>query len=194
MKNLKLLGLAALVSTALMAFASGASATIVTTTTGGPAATPPIHLANENGYVVVRTAIANALCHYTAEFTPTSHGGFSGTTGPVSVMTFSGCTNGWHVTAVPGSLGQISIHSSGFGENGSVRWHGGKVTLTRFGVTCVFETNNTLIGTLTGGNPATLNVEGSLPINESESSALCGSGSSSFEGSLVTTSALYVAP
>jgi hypothetical protein len=191
MKNLKILGLTAVIGAALMALAGSASATTVTTTTGGAAATPTIHMVNEGGHLKFANAIANIECSSTYEGTVTSHG--SGVTAEVGLTNFSltGCTNSWHITTItPGSL--IIHWTSGY--NGTVTWTGAKWDSTRFGITCVYQTNNTSIGTLTGGNPATLKLEASIPISAGESSGLCGSGNIKWEGSYVTTSALYIAP
>jgi hypothetical protein len=113
--------------------------------------------------------------------------------GNISVLNFTGCTNSWHVTAVAGSLGSLSVEWTA-GHNGVLKSTGSKVDTTRLGVTCVYQTNNTTIGTVTGGNPATLKIEASIPINTGESSGLCGTSAASWEGSYVTTSALYIAP
>lgn len=191
MKNLKILGLAALISAALMALAGSASATTVTTTTGGAAATPTIHLVNENGHVKFANPIANIECSSTFEGNVVSHG--AGATVKVNITSFllTGCTNAWHYTTI--TAGSFEIHWTS-GHNGTVTWTGAKFDSTRLGVTCVYQTNNTPIGTLTGGNPATLKLEASIPIVAAESSGLCGSGNSSWSGSYATTSALYVAP
>ena len=106
--------------TALMAVAGPASATSVTTTTGGAAATPTIHLVNEGGHTNVLNSVALVQCNMTLEGTVISHGTGKPTTISVSTLTFTGCTNQWHVT-----------------------------------------TKNTNTATVTGGNPATLDVVGS---------------------------------
>jgi hypothetical protein len=190
MKSLKILGLTAAISAALMAFAGSAAATTVTTTTGGAAATPTIHLVNEGGHVVFANSIANIECNSTFQGNVASHG--AGVTAKVSLTSFSltGCTNEWHyTTTAPGTL---EFHWTS-GHNGTVTWTGAKVTSTRFGVTCNYETKNTSIGTITGGNPATIDIQGSIPI-AAGSSFLCGSGNSKWEGRYVATSALYIAP
>jgi len=190
LKNLKILGLAATISAALMALAGSAAATTVTTTTGGAASTPTIHLVNEGAHVVFANSIANIECNSTLEGSVASHG--AGVTVKVSLtsLSFTNCTNSWHYTTVkPGAL---EFHWTS-GHNGTVTWTGALITSTRFGVTCNYETNNTQIGTITGGNPATIDIQASIPI-AAGSSFLCGSGNSKWEGSYATTSALYIAP
>jgi hypothetical protein len=190
MKNLKILGLAAVIAAALMALAGSASATTVTTTTGGAAMTASFHLVNEGGHVTFVNPIANISCSSTFDGKVEQHG--AGVTAAAKVTTFSltGCTNSWHYTTI--ASGVLEFHRTS-GHNGTVTWTGGKFDSTRFGVTCVYETKNTSIGTLTGGNPATLKLEANIPINAVESSGLCGTGTVKWEGNYVTTSALYIA-
>jgi len=75
---------------------------------------------------------------------------------------------------------------------GTVSSTGMKITATRAGLSCVYETNNTPIGTLTGGNPATLNLSGSIP--RVGGSFLCGGSTAALTGSLVSTSTLKIDP
>jgi len=196
MKYVKILGLLAVAAAAMMAFAASASATSVTTTTGGAAATPTIHAVNENGHVTLANPIANISCSSTVEGAVESHGSGVPAEGTIKDLTFTGCTNSWHVTAIPnadGKYGKLSVTWEN-GHNGILTSSESRVDTTRLGVTCVYETKNTPIGTVTGGNPATLKIEASIPIDTTASSGLCGTGNAKWEGSYVTTSALYVAP
>ena len=190
MKYVKILGLLAVAAAALMAFAASASATTVSTTTGGAAATPTIHAVNEGGHVVLANNIINIECGSTVEGTVESHGSGVTAKGNITTLEWPGCTNSWHVTT--NKAGSLEVHYTS-GHNGELTSSGALVNTTRFGVNCNYETNNTKIGTVTGGNPATLHIEASIPIAEG-SSFLCGSGSAKWQGSYVTTSALYVAP
>jgi hypothetical protein len=197
MKYVKLLGLLAVAAAALMAFAGTASATTVTTTTGGLPATPTIHAVNEGGHVTLANPIANISCSSTVEGTVTTHGAGVTATGHISILEFTGCTNGWHVTPIKnadGTYGTLEIHWTSE-HNGLLTSKNTKVTTTRLGVNCVYETGaGTSIGTVLGGNPATLKIEAGIPINTVESAKLCGTGNAKWEGSYVTTSALYIAP
>ncbi len=179
----------AVTAAALMAFAGSASATSVTTTTGGAAATPTIHAVNEGGHLVLANSIANIECASTAEGSIESHGAGKAAEGKLSSLSFTGCTNSWHVTIT--AFGSIAIFWSS-GEVGVLISVGLRITATRLGVTCNYETNNTTIGTVTGGNPATVDINASIPI-AAGSSALCGTGNAKLSGSYATTSALYVA-
>lgn len=189
MKNLKVLGLAALIMAALMALAGSASATTVTTTTGGAASTPTIHLVSE-GHFRMANAIATIECDTTSGGTVETHG--SGLTAEVALtsLPLTGCTNSWHFTTE--KPGVLKIHWTS-AHNGAVTWSGALIKSTRFLVPCNYETNETKLGTLTGGNPATLHIEASIPV-AAGSSPLCGEANAKWEGGLVTTSALYVAP
>lgn len=191
MKLLKILGTLAVAAAAMMAFAASASATIVTTTTGGAAATPTIHTVNEGGHVTLANPIANISCNLTTEGVVDSHGSGVAAEGEFTNVSFTGCTNSWHVTVHVKGRFRFSYSN---GEIAITIWVSMRFTTTRLGVTCTYETNNTTIGTDTSGNPATMKLEASIPINAGESSGLCGSGNAKLEGSMVTTSALYFAP
>jgi len=187
--KVKMLGLLAVAATAIMVFAASASADYLSTTTGGATAEPTIHAVNESTHVVLANSIANIECQSTTEGKPNSHGTGKPVSGPISTLTFTGCTNSWHVTVnAPGTL---SVKANGVNHGGALTSNGANVTTTRFGVTCNYETSNTAIGTVTGGSPATLHIEASIPI-AAGSSFLCGSGNAKWEGAYVTTSALYV--
>lgn len=190
MRYLKVLGLAAAAVAALMGFAGGAGATSVTSTTGGAAATPTIHAVSE-GHTKLQNPIAIIECASTLEGKVETHGAGIPAAGNLTNFTLGPCTNNWHKTSV--NLGSIQIHWTS-GHNGTLTSTGVKVDATRLGITCVYGTNNTQLGTVTGGNPATVHINTKLPIFEAESSALCGKGSFGWTGSYQTTGALYVGP
>ncbi|HEU4462904.1 MAG TPA: hypothetical protein VFR75_09960 [Solirubrobacterales bacterium] len=175
---------------ATLASAASASATVVTTTTGGAAATPTFHAVNSGGHITLANPIVNISCSSTAEGKIESHGESTTATGKLSNLTFTGCTNSWHVTVV--TAGSIEIHWT-TGHDGVLTSSGAKVDNTRLGITCVYGTSNTKIGTIKGGNPAVLQIEASIPILTEESSSLCGSGNAKWEGQYAFTTPLYVA-
>jgi hypothetical protein len=191
MKYVKILGLLAVAAAALMAFAASASATTVTTGTGGET-TPTIHAVSE-GHAILENPNANIECASTVEGTVTSHGTGVTTVGHITSLTFTGCTSGWTVTV--NSPGSLEIHWTS-GYDGTLTSSGATITAvlhTIFGdITCRYVTNATHIGTVTGGNPATLHIEGSIPFHSG--SGFCGEGASRWTGSYTTTSALYVDP
>jgi len=193
MKYVKILGLLAVAAAAMMAFAGTASATYVTSTTGGATSEAPIHAINEGGHVVLANSIANIECASTSEGKVESDkvgDAKVAATGILTKLEFTGCTNSWHVTV--NNAGTLSVNWSA-GHDGLATSNEANVTTTRFGVTCNYETSNTPIGTVTGGNPATLDINASIPI-AAGSSFLCGSGNAKWSGSYVTTAALYIAP
>ncbi len=180
--------LATIATAILWLVAAGASATYVTTTTGGAVATPTIHAVNE-GHLTLTNSFATISCASTLEAKVESHGAGVAAGGKVEALTFTGCTNSWHVTATANGTFKVEWTS---GHNGTLVSSGTKVSATRFGVTCNYETSGTQIGTVTGGNPATLDIQASIPL-ASGSSALCGTEPGKWVGSYSTTAGLFVA-
>jgi hypothetical protein len=66
------------------------------------------------------------------------------------------------------------------------------VETTRFGISCRYSTNNTTIGTLTSGSPATVDLAANIPFHSG--SVFCGSGATTLTGSykLTSPSSLFV--
>jgi hypothetical protein len=192
MKHFKMLGLIAVALAVPAAFAATASATHVTTTTGGAAATPTIHATNGGGHIRIANAIATIECSSTIEGKIESHGTGVTAKGNLSTLNLTSCTNSWHVTST--TNGSIEIHYTS-GHNGLLTSSGMQIDATRLGVTCVYNTLNTPLGTVTGGNPAIIHINGWLPLNSGLSSGLCGSGPTNAQilGSYITTSSFYVA-
>ena len=190
MKYVKILGPLAVAAAALMAFAGSASATTITSPTGTVlGSTTVIHAVNEGGHVKLANPVANIECSSTVEGKISTQGAGVTAEGAISTLDFTGCTNSWHVTTIsPGTL--IAHWTSGY--NGTLTSSGAKVETTRLGVKCVYVTANTEIGAITGGNPATLAISAKIPLNQAESSALCGEGSAAWSGGYTTTSALYL--
>jgi hypothetical protein len=192
MKYVKILGLLAVAAAAMMAFAVSASATTVTSPTGTKA-TPTIHAVNEGGHVVLANSNANIECSSTVEGKVESHGEGVTAKGNISSLSFTSCTNGWTVEVNPVAKGSLEAHWTS-GYNGTLTSNGTTVTAilhTIFGpITCRYLTSNTSIGTLTGGNPATLDIEASIPFHSG--GGLCGSGNSAWSGKYVATTAIYL--
>lgn len=191
MKRTKYLGAGAVSMIAMLVLVSSVSATTITKTTGGAAATPTFHVVNEGGHITLANPIANVSCAVTLQGTIESHGSGIPASGNISTLSITGCTNSWHVTSVNNGSLKVSYIS---GHNGSAVSNQAKIDTTRLGVTCVYETNNTSIGTVTGGSPATGHIAASIPINAVESSGLCGTSSAKLEGRGVGTGSGYVAP
>lgn len=191
MKRTKYLGVGAISVIAMLVLVSNVSATSITKTTGGAAATPNFHVVNEGGHIRMANPIANIDCSVTLQGTIESHGSGIAASGKISTLSITGCTNSWHVTSVTNGVLSVNYIS---GHKGSAVSSETKIDTTRLGVTCVYQTNNTPIGTVTGGSPATGQIAASIPINSGESSGLCGTGNAKLEGSGVGTGAGYIAP
>jgi hypothetical protein len=176
MRCTKILGLLAVVAAALMAFAASASATTVTSPTGSKT-TPTIHAVNASGHVTLANAAANIECASTFQGTVESHGEGVTAKGSITSLTFTSCTNGW--TVAVDNKGSFEAHWTS-GYNGTLTSNGTTVTATLhtiFGdIVCRYQTANTPIGTLTGGNPAELDGSASIPFHSG--GGLCGSGAS----------------
>jgi hypothetical protein len=119
------------------------------------------------------------------------HGNGVTASGNLSSLTFSECGN--HVTV--NNAGSLEVHATS-GGNGIVTSTGAEISiqLTAFGISCVYTTNATQIGTLTGSNStkAKLDLEGAK-IPRTGGSIYCGS-SGEWTGSytVTTPSTLYV--
>ncbi|HEU4461285.1 MAG TPA: hypothetical protein VFR75_01710, partial [Solirubrobacterales bacterium] len=157
----------------------------------GTVATPTIKAESEGGHVTLSNPIVNISCAWSFEGKVEAHGPESAAQAKLSSASFTGCTNSWHATTV--SPGELAIEWTS-GYNGTVTSTGLKFDATRFGVKCVYETSATKLGTITGGSPATIDIEASIPINVGESSGFCGTGAAKLEGAykLSSPEALYV--
>lgn len=183
--------LAILGTLAFTSTASAVTASAVTTETGGEVATPTIQMASEGGHISLANAIATIECSSAVEWKVESHGEGVPVTGNISDLEFTGCTNGWTVEV--SAAGSLSVTWTS-GHNGTLISSGTTLTAVRhtiFGTfTCRYLTNNTHIGTVTGGNPATLHVEATIPFHSGD--GLCGKEPSAWTGDYVTESALFV--
>ena len=189
MKYLKVLGLAAVVAGALMAFAGTASATELTSPAGTMVTSGTNIAASSEGHATLDSIIGNIECNSTVEG-PTSNTG-SGTetvSGSISALTFTGCTNSAVVTVL--QKGSLEIHATS-SSNGTLTSTNTEVTVEQSGFHCIFKTNATDIGTLTGsattGGNATLDISASIPRSGGRSGVFCGS-SAPWTGSYKVTS------
>jgi hypothetical protein len=190
MKHLKILGLAAVAAMGLLSLVGTAAATTLTSPTG-TVYTGTLKAQNENGHATFHNPVARIECNVGLEGSIGQHGVGVTAAGNVSSLTFTNCTNSWHKTTNVG--GTLEIHSTG-GYNGTVTSTGATFTSTRFGIECRYVTNQTDIGTLTGGSPATIHIKASIPFHSG--STFCGSGATPLTGSIAVTSptSLYVDP
>jgi hypothetical protein len=197
MKYVKVLGLLAVAAAAMMAFAATASATTLTSPTG-TVYTGAIHATSE-GHAILQNPIAKIECASTVEGSIEQHGAGKTVKGNISNLSFTGCTNDWHVTVV--TAGSLELHYKAAGE-GTVTSSGATVEATRFGVNCRYKTENTDVGTFTDSHKtahepgkdttATMDIHGLIPFHSG--SFLCGSGATTWEGSYIvnTPDRLYI--
>jgi hypothetical protein len=195
MKYVKMLGLAAVAAAALMAFvgASTASATVLcknnsntTTCSEKYGVGTEIHAVLDAGNVAkLTTSFKNIECTESTVAGKIENAGSSTTTvsGNITVtepepgktvpeLTFGGC----NCTVAVLKAGSLEIHQIAGTDNGTLTSSNAEVTAscsTIFGtVHCIYATNATDLGTLTGGNPATLDIE-SQNIPRLTTNALC---------------------
>lgn len=193
MKYRNMLGLAAL-ATALMALGTAGSAS-ATELTCGPsmcAQVTTIHAESE-GKVIIHSPIGDIECNKTMEGHTLNTGSATETVQfAITTLTFTNCNPGDTVTVL--AAGSLVIHTEYTTEvdgsqvqktnstnNGTVTSTGMRITVIHLGVHCIFETNVTDIGVLTGsantGGHATLDTSGNLPRVGGEGGAFCGSSS-----------------
>jgi hypothetical protein len=211
MKYVKMLGLAAVAAAALMAFvgASTASATVLCKTPASPqpgettgticpggwayGANTAIHAVNI-GTVKLDTSFKTIECTGSTLGGETNAEEGSPLTGPEGTLTFTGC----NCTVTVLKAGTVAIEWIPDTHNGTVTSTGNETTTsckTIFGtVHCIYVTSATHVGTLTGGNPATLSASATIPVDAEHSNGLCPQESkwtASYE--VTTPKPLYVA-
>ena len=200
MKYLKTLGLAALALGALMALASAASATTLDCSKGVMCIAPTkIHATNE-GIVTLDAAIKIECETSTVEGHASTGTDASGETpnGAITVLTFEKC-GGWTVTVI--KKGTLEVHTdpndkTGTSGNGTLTSNGAEVTVEGFGLHCIYGTNNTDIGTITGssttGSTATFDIGAEIERVGGRSGAFCGGKVASWTGSYLIDTPMYL--
>lgn len=188
MKYVKMIVLSA-AAVALLALAGTASAKLTSPTGAVLGQGAKFHLVNESAHITIQPPLLSvAACQSTIVGEVSANGA---TNGPVTEITFTNCTNSWHVTTV--AKGEFEIAADGIAGtyNGFLYSKNLTIEATRLGIVCRYTTiETTKIGTLTGGNPATLHVGAGLPFHSG--SGLCGTAPAQMEGNYVTTAELYV--
>lgn len=178
MKYLKTLGLAAIAATALLALGGVGTASATTLTGVGGAILPAeteIHGPSE-GKVVLHTAIGKMECDSTIKMKTQNEGGaglvvFAG----VESLPWNNCVAGVAETLTTG----LAVIKGIGGNNGELTSSGFELTIEKAGFHCVYKTNNTKVGTVTGtattGATATIDVSSVVPRSGGRSGAFCGS-------------------
>ena len=180
MKYAKLLGLLAVAAAALMAFAASASATTLTSPPG-TTYTGVIEAHAEdpdsNGQKgVTLDGAANINCtHSQVAGTVEAHGPSTTASGKLTTLTFEECNA--HVTVL--KKGELIIHTDhveGDG-NGTLTSSGAEVTIqltSPFVISCIYSTENTPIGTLTGSDAGHPTLHIKATIKRTGHSIFCG--------------------
>lgn len=173
--NLKTLWLAAIAAAALGALAAPASATTLTSPKGTTyTSTIEATATNLEGH----GAFVSVKCgHSTAKATIEQHGESVSAGGNFNTLTFTTC----NYTVTVNSVGSVAMDAGG-----AVKSTGAQVSIATSVGTCVFSTNNTTVGTGTGGGPAQLDIN-SAKIPRTGGNFLCGS-SGTLTGSYTVTS------
>jgi hypothetical protein len=154
--------------------------------------TPVIHAVNKHGgHVRLHNAIVTIECESTIQGAVTTHGSGVTASAHVSQFLFFNCTTEWVVHT--NSAGSLTIRYTE-GNNGTLTSTGAKITATRAGLSCIYETKETHLGTVTGekgpNGEATLDING--PIPRTGGSFLCGGSTAQLTGSYTTTHTLKV--
>jgi hypothetical protein len=162
----------------LTAMAASAAATTFTSSAG----TTPSYSAAAAGHTVFHNQISDIECASSMKGKVESHGSGVTAKGNLSALSFTGCTDDWHVTVV--SAGSIEFHS--LGGNGYLTSNGMTFEATRYGITCRYASANTSIGNITQGTTAVLHISSFVPFHGG--SFLCGVAPARWTGSYLMTS------
>ncbi len=194
MRYIKVFGLAAVTAIAMMALAGTASATVATSPEG-TAYTGKIKAQSVTEHVDLTGPFGLHLqCNSSGEGTLESHGSSSTVRGEIEVFPFPSCTNGYSVSTLKG--GQLEVHTEGGSSNGNgtLTSHNGEFEVkTPAEMTCIYKTNNTYIGVLTGSNKGHAKADISATVPRTGGSALCGaSGTLKASYTVTTPSTLYI--
>lgn len=189
MKYLKMLGLLAVAAAALMAFAGTASATTITSP-ANVVATPAIEATST--HTQLHGAFVSVTCtHSLVKGKVESHGAGVTAKGNISSLSFTGCN--YPVTVL--KAGNLEVHPATPTGNGTLTSNGAEIKIHTSIGECIFTTNGTDIGTLTGSNNtgghAFLHI-GSSPIPRTGGSFFCGS-SGTWTGSYTVINPKYLA-
>jgi hypothetical protein len=175
MKYVKMLGLAVVAAAALMAFAGAgtASATVLCKNSESasscnenyPSETELKSSLSAGTKAILKTEIKTIECSKSTLSGKPENGGSATETvkGPIAALAFEECN--CEVKSL--KKGTVEIHWISGSTNGTVTATGAEVTVncsTIFGlVHCIYVTEKTDLGTLTGGNPAKIDVKAVLP-------------------------------
>ena len=161
MKHRKILSLSAFAVMAIMAFAGSASATVIKKDGVNMTAGEAISASVSSSWLL-KTGGGTTI----ATCTEGSTGGSLSNAGGASLTVHISIT----ITTVSKCNTTVDTLANGTWElhyrplfHLSITSTGAKTTVNFLGVSCVFETKSTEVGTLTGGKPATVDASGTIP-------------------------------
>ncbi|HET9396568.1 MAG TPA: hypothetical protein VFO36_10965, partial [Nitrospiraceae bacterium] len=176
----KMLGLAAVAAAALMAFvgAGTASATQLTDGSGNVLGVGTAITGESEGTTTLHPPIGSISCNKSHVGGKVGDAGSATTTvsGTIEALSFTECNATVHVL----KNGSLEVHTEGSSNNnnGTLTSTGAQVTVVYLGFHCIFSTNNTDLGTVTGsattGGNATLDIKATIPRTGGSSGAFCG--------------------
>ncbi len=179
MKILKLAALAAITAAAFASVVTTASATTINNSEGTILGSGTTIVSEAEGTTILHPPIGDIECSASKVEGKTSNEGSATETvkGGIETLTFAGC----NATVTVLKKGELEIHTKTEDpdNNGTLTSTGAEVTVEFKGFHCIFSTNATDIGTLTGskttGGNATLDIEATIPRTGGRSGAFCGS-------------------
>lgn len=192
MKRLKLLMSFAVLGVAwTVSLGAGSASATELTCNGSLCPVGTVIEGHSEGHVVLDAPIGKIECSVTSEGNVASPG--SATTTPTGKTGFTSysCTGGAVVTVLNPGTGETHTAGASNNGNGTITSTGSEVTVETFGLHCIFRTNNTDVGVITGSNNtgglATFDLSATIPRVGGRSGAFCGS-SAPYTGSSVITS------
>lgn len=189
MKYTKILGVVAVAAVAAMAFAATAAATSVTSP-AGTTYTGNLVAEAQGGGIVTHSSAYTFTCQTSvAEGSVQQHGASVTASGEIKSWNLSNC----NVDLTVKKRGSLEIHATESG-NATVTSSGMEIesTNTSMGISCIFTTNNTDIGLLTGSKTQNATVDISAQVPRTGGSFFCGStGELTGKYTITSPSTLY---
>jgi hypothetical protein len=184
MKTLKMLALACGAAAIMAIFAAPASATLLTSPAGttytGSLEATSTNLKWHGSFVTIECS------HSKWAGKVESHGAAVTVKSTLSSLSFTGCNYAYTVKTA-GSL-EIHTDTAVADGNGTVTWSGAQIEVATSVGTCVFTTNGTHIGTLTGSDSVKAVIDiNSAKIPRTGGNFLCGSSATLTGNYTITT-------
>jgi hypothetical protein len=179
MNKLKSFALAAAVVAAFMAFAVASASATELYTKAGKLTVGSTIASEAEGTTTLHPPFGDIECKKSTVSGKVSNAGGATETvsGNIEALTFTEC----NATVTVVQKGSLEIHTreTSATGNGTLTSTGSEVTVEFIGTHCIFKTNGTDIGTLTGstatGGNATLDIEATIPRTGGRSGVFCGS-------------------